>query len=172
MTMSTSITRLFLIPLLLSSALLMSACAGFGNKEVAPEIEFNVRSASVLIIRQNLASRHEEFSPHYQSGSIGLTEDGMIAVRDASGIAAEIRVNLLRLVMEENKDRETMYREIARANGRPDWETRLQFVFGARWIQHAPRGWYIRDGRGRWTMKETQHDGQSSSWLPSWFPGR
>lgn len=172
MTMSALIVKHCPVPLMFVCVLLMSACAGFGGNEAAPEIEFNVRSASVLIIRQNLANRHEEFNPHYQSGAIGLTEDGMIAVRDSSMIAADMRVKLLRLVTEENKDRETMYREIARANGRPDWEARLQFVFGARWIQRAPRGWYIRDSRGQWIMKDARREGQSGSWLPSWFPGR
>ena len=170
--MSAATARRCYLPMLLASALLLSACAGFGGNVAAPEIEFNVRSASVLIIRQNLANRHEEFSPHYQSGAIGLTEDGMVAVRDAGMIAADIREKMLRLVLDENKDRETMVREIVRANGRPDWETRLQFVFAARWIQRAPRGWYIRDGGGRWTKKEAQREGLSSSWLPLWFPGR
>ncbi len=152
-------------------------CANTGGKngetaEVATEAEFNVRSASVIIIRQNLVERHTQFEPHYRAGAIGYTRNGFVAVRDPQLIPAETRVKIVGLVTEENKDRETMYREIARANGRADWESQLQSIFGTRWIMRAPLGWYIRDSYGQWMKKEARHNQESSSWLtmPSWLP--
>ncbi len=138
--------------------------------ENAVETEFNVRSASVVIIRQNLVERHAQFEPHYRAGAIGFTYNGFVAVRDPALIPADALVKIVRLVTEENKDRETMYREIARANGRPDWEPQMQQIFGSRWIKRAPLGWYLRDSRGDWMKKEARHNQESSSWLTPWLP--
>jgi uncharacterized protein YdbL (DUF1318 family) len=156
-------------------AILGAGCANDGAKtgvptEAVKETEFNVRSASVVIIRQNLVERHAKFEPHYRAGALGFTHNGFIAVRDPALIPADTLVRIARLVAEENKDRETMYREIARANGRPDWEPQLQNIFGERWIKRAPLGWYFRDPRGQWTMKEARHNQESSTWLTPWLP--
>ena len=153
----------------------IAGCASVGGKNgevagIAVETEFNVRSASVVILRQNLMERHTQFEPHYWAGAIGYTNNGFVAVRDPGLIPAEARLKIAGLITEENKDRETMYREIARANGRPDWESQLQTIFGSRWIKRAPLGWYIRDSRGQWRIKAAQHDQESPSWLTPWFP--
>ena len=159
----------------LACAMLAIGCASNASKgaddaEKAIEVEFNVRSASVVIIRQNLVERHTQFEPYYRAGAIGFTHNGFVAVREPGLIPADALVKIVHLVTEENKDRETMYREIARANGRPDWEPQLQNIFGARWIKRAPLGWYIRDARGQWVMKEARHNQDSSTWLTPWLP--
>lgn len=141
--------------LLLMMAIQVGGCALVGGTESAIEPEFNIRSSSVLIIRQNLAERHERLKAHYQAGAIGPTQSGMIAVRDIGIIAPAMRIDIVRLVAEDNKDRETMFREIARANGRPDWASQFQSIFGARWVNRAPADWYVLDSRGDWVQKKS-----------------
>ncbi|MGI9334384.1 MAG: DUF1318 domain-containing protein, partial [Gammaproteobacteria bacterium] len=69
-----------------------------------------------------------------------------IAVRDASAAALNQRAALKRLVAEDNADRETLYREIARANGHPEWEAQIRATFARRWIGKARAGWWYQDG--------------------------
>lgn len=123
------------------------------SAETVGDTDFDVQSPSVMAIRKSLAERHAILKEHFQAGVIGLTHDGLIAMREAAGLAHDMRARLERLVAEENKDRGTMYREIARANGRPDWESQFQNVFAERWISRAPIGWYYRDSGGRWIKK-------------------
>lgn len=117
------------------------------------EFDFDVRSPSVLAIRRSLAERFILLKEHFQAGAIGLTDDGLVALREATGLVPEARASLKKLVDDDNQDRSTMYREIARANGRPDWESQFQRVFAKRWISHAPAGWYVRESGGQWVRK-------------------
>ena len=134
---------------LLAGLLLMSASAVSAQDEA----DIDVESASVMVIRKSLVERHTLLKEHFQAGVIGFTHDGFIAVREPGGLAQDIRAKVARLVADDNKDRGTLYREIARANGRPDWESQLQSVFAARWISRAPVGWHYRDASGHWLKK-------------------
>ncbi len=119
----------------------------------SPDSEFNVSSATVLVIKKSLAERHIWLAEHFQAGAIGLTDDGLVALREAGNLAKDVRARLESLVADDNKDRSTLYREIARANGRPDWENNWRSVFAQRWISRAPSGWYFRESGGRWVKK-------------------
>ena len=75
----------------------------------------------------------------------------MVAVRDATGVALKQRASVNRLVAEENRDRDALYREIARANGHPEWEGEIRSTFARRWIDRAAgRGWWYQDQKGNW----------------------
>ncbi|MBL0124753.1 MAG: YdbL family protein [Betaproteobacteria bacterium] len=143
-------TRHCLRPLLVVLCLVSVSAMG---AETVGDTDFDVQSPSVMAIRKSLAERHAILKEHFQAGVIGLTHDGLIAMREAAGLAPDMRATLERLVAEDNKDRGTLYREIARANGRPDWESQFQNVFAERWIRRAPSGWYYRDSGGRWIKK-------------------
>ena len=84
---------------------------------------------------------------------MGLTRDGMIAVRDASLVPLAQRARVNELVAAENRDRAALYREIARANGHPEWEAEIRATFAERWILKAPAGWYVQNANGEWIRK-------------------
>jgi hypothetical protein len=90
--------------------------------------------------------------PYYQSGAIGLTGNGLVAVRDAKAVALSARQRVKQLVADDNRDRMALYREIAAANGHPEWEAQIQSTFARRWIDLAQRGWYYQSGGG-WKAK-------------------
>jgi hypothetical protein len=46
-----------------------------------------------------------------------------------------------------------LYREIARANGKPEWENDIRNTFAQRWIDKAQGGWYYQNNAGAWTRK-------------------
>lgn len=120
---------------------------------VGAEVEFLVDSAAVVAIKKSLSVRYVQLKVDFQDGVVGFTHDGLIALRETKALSKEHRVELELLVAEDNKDRSAMYREIARANGRPDWEDRFKFVFAERWISRAPVGWYYRESDGTWIKK-------------------
>ena len=99
-------------------------------------------------------ARHSQsLQPYWNSGAIGLTADAMVEVRDLGSVPLPERTRLRKLVSDENADREALYREIARANGHPDWEDQIRATFAERWIAKANRGWYFRDSKGNWQRK-------------------
>jgi uncharacterized protein len=118
-----------------------------------PAPDLDVSTPAISVIKKSLSQRFAKLKPHLDAGAIGLTHDGLIAVRDLAAVAIADRVVVESHVAEENKDRAALYREIARANGRADWETDLKRIFGERWISRAYTGWYYRDSAGKWNQK-------------------
>jgi uncharacterized protein YdbL (DUF1318 family) len=115
--------------------------------------ELKVDSAAITIIRKSIARRFQLLAPRLDSGAIGLSLDGLLVVHDFNLVVSAERAELVALLVEDNKDRGTLYREIARANGRPDWEVYVRSSFGTRWISRAPSGWYYLDSSGAWLRK-------------------
>ena len=135
--------------LLLSVTLLVAAQHALAQEEH----EFDINTPAIMLLQKSMANRFLQLKPHFESGAIGLTNDGALAWRDAASIDANARQVLDNLINEENKDRATLYREIARANRRPEWESDLRSTFGKRWIARMPVGWFYRNAGGMWVKK-------------------
>jgi uncharacterized protein len=119
----------------------------------AAEPNIDISSPAVQQIKASMESRHGSLAPHCNSGAVGLTNDGMVAVRDANAVPLAERNTVKKLVSDENADRQALYREIAVANGHPEWEGDIRKTFAQRWIAKAQSGWYYQDSSGNWTQK-------------------
>lgn len=114
--------------------------------QAAADIEIN--SPAISSIKSSMQARHTQLAPFYGNGAIGLTKDGLIAVKDASLLPLKDRGGLNSLVSAENSDRNALYKEIAVANGHPEWEAEIRSTFAQRWIQKAQSGWWVQEGSG------------------------
>lgn len=132
---------------------LLAGVMGMPPASAQTEADLDIHSAAIVSLAKSLANRFIKLRPHLDAGVIGLTHDGSIALRDVARIDAKALLDLDALVLEENKDRATLYREIARANHRPEWESDLRATFGRRWISRMPAGWFYRNDKGQWVMK-------------------
>jgi uncharacterized protein YdbL (DUF1318 family) len=63
------------------------------------------------------------------------------------------RRSLESVVADENRDRKAVYREIAVANGHPEWEQDIQQTFASQWVRNARPGWYYQTSDGSWKQK-------------------
>lgn len=117
----------------------------------AADLEIN--TPAIGSIKNGMQQRHGQLSAFYASGAVGLTRDGMVAVRDASLVPLAQRQSVNALVADENKDREALYKEIARANGHPEWEGEVRSTFAQRWIDKAAPGWWVQSPSGAWAKK-------------------
>lgn len=116
----------------------------------APDLEVNTPAISA--IKNSMQARHNQLAPHYASGAIGLTKDGLIAVRDTTAVPLKDRQGINALVGAENADRNALYKEIAAGNGHPEWRGDIQGTFAGRWIDKAQGGWYYQNDAG-WVKK-------------------
>lgn len=124
-------------------AIILLAAAGLAVAQGDLEID----TPAIAALKQSMQRRHAQLAPLYDSGAIGLAIDGNLALRDVSGVPLAQRGQVNALVAAENADRAALYREIARANGHPEWEADVRKTFGQRWIDRAPAGWWVqRDG--------------------------
>ena len=117
------------------------------------DADLEINTPAIAAIKSGMRARHAELRPFYQSGAIGLTHDGGIAVHDAKLAPLAQRQKLNTLVAAQNKDRDALYQEIAAANGHPEWEAQVRGTFAERWMQKAPAGWWYQNASGAWVQK-------------------
>ena len=101
---------------------------------------------------EQLSQRHPSLAPFYDSGAVGVTDEGLVAVRDAKALSLQDRPVANNLVAAENRDRNNLYRAIAQANGHPEWEPDIRATFARRWIERAKAGWWY-ESRGIWRKR-------------------
>ena len=117
------------------------------------QADLNIATPVVKQLTQSMEARHPQLKKYYDSGAVGLTRDGLVEVRDQNLIPLPERNAARKLVADENADRSNLYREIANANGHPEWETDIRKTFAERWADKASAGWFVQDASGAWTKK-------------------
>ncbi|MGD8937188.1 MAG: YdbL family protein [Thiogranum sp.] len=115
--------------------------------------DINIQSPAIQTIRASMEARFPQLKPYFASGSVGMTNNGLVEVRDLNAVALRERKSVKTLVADENRDRNALYVEIARANGHPEWEADIRKTFAARWIANAPAGWWYQNAGGQWQRK-------------------
>lgn len=137
--------------LILKSLLLLAAVLGTGLAFAQANLEIN--TPGIAAIQASMQKRHVELAPLYTGGAVGLTRDGNVALRDPAAVPLAQRAAVNGLIAAENQDRASLYREIARANNRPEWESDIRNTFGQRWIDRAQAGWHYQNAAGAWIRK-------------------
>ena len=118
------------------------------------QANLEIESPAVKTIQARMAERFRStLEPAFASGALGFTKDGLVAVRDASALPLAQRSSIQQAVADENRDRAAVYREIAVANGHPDWEADIRNTFAQQWIDKARAGWWYQDASGAWQQK-------------------
>ncbi|MDX1568858.1 MAG: YdbL family protein [Xanthomonadales bacterium] len=120
----------------------------------AQNVNIDINTPQIRSIQQRMEQRFQNtLRTYFNSGAVGLTNDAMVEIRDLSAVPLAERNQLKAAVTEENSDRRAVYREIAVANGHPEWEDQIRSTFASRWIANARSGWYYQNSSGAWVQK-------------------
>lgn len=120
--------------------------------ESQPDIK--IQTPQIEAIQSRMRSRFDgTLKALLDSGAVGFTADGMVAVRDAAKAPLSMRAQMNSAVADENRDRTALYQQIAIANGHPEWEKQIRQIFARQWIDRAHPGWYVQSAAGGWTKK-------------------
>lgn len=134
------------------SAMLLDLLIPAAQAADTPDIR--IQTSATEAIRSRM---HQRFSgvlgSLLDSGAVGFTRDGMVAMRDATKVPLSQRAQANAVVAEENRDRAALYREIAIANNHPEWESQIRATFAKSWIEKARAGWYYQNAAGAWQQK-------------------
>lgn len=113
-----------------------------------------IQTAASEAIRARMHARFQgPLGALLDSGAVGFTRDGMVAMRDAAKVPLSQRAQANATVAEENRDRVALYREIANANNHPEWESQIRATFAKTWIEKARAGWYYQNAAGAWQKR-------------------
>ena len=130
------------------------ALVGIGTAYAQERADISIKTPAIQAIQSRMASRFQgQLQAGFDAGALGLTKDGMVEVRDASKLALKDRVAITQAVADDNRDRKAVYREVAVANGHPEWEAQIRGIFAQQWIASARSGWWYQDAGGNWKQK-------------------
>ena len=120
----------------------------------AAEANLDISSPEIRALTASMNSRFGQLQKYFDSGVIGMTQNGLVEVRDANAAPLPERAVVSRLVAEDNRDREALYAELTKANGHPEWAADIRKTFARRWVERGARaGWYYQTPAGAWTQK-------------------
>ena len=130
------------------------ALVGIGQAHAQSQPDINIRTPAIQAIQARMESRFNSIlRDAFNAGALGFGNDGMIVVRDPGKLGLKDRVVVNNAVADDNRDRKAVYREIAVANGHPEWEAQIRRVFAAQWVESARSGWWYQDPGGSWKQK-------------------
>jgi uncharacterized protein YdbL (DUF1318 family) len=121
------------------------------HAQAKPDI--TIETPAIQALKSKMEARFASLRPHFDAGALGFTNDGLVVVRDAAKLDLRSRVSVNQAVADDNRDRRAVYREIAVANGHPEWESQIRSVFSQQWIASARSGWWYQDAGGSWRQK-------------------
>ena len=134
--------------------------AGMGLLDVlvpsayAQQASIDINTPQINAIKSRMAERQRSsLNAWFDAGAIGFGNDGLVVIRDRAAVPLNERRNLESVVADENRDRAAVYREIAVANGHPEWESDIQKTFAKEWADKARPGWNYQDAAGSWKTK-------------------
>jgi uncharacterized protein len=119
----------------------------------AASADIDIDTPAIRTLRTRMQQRQSGLAPFFASGAIGFGRNGDVAVRDLAAVPLAERNRVKKLVQEENADRGRLYREIATANGHPEWADDVRRTFAQVWIEEARRGWWYQDAGGAWRQR-------------------
>ena len=130
------------------------AFISFIDEAFAQEADINVSNPAIRALKDSIKNRSGSIKPFMDRGNVGLTKDGLLTVRTTDGLGLKERAEVQQLVDAENRDRESLYLEIAKANNFPkESVAKIKTIFARSWIEQAQPGWWVQDGQGNWQRK-------------------
>ena len=104
---------------------------------------------------RRIMGRFSQSRGAYDSGAIGITGDGFLALREPGTADPALQS----LVRHENLDRSILYAASALEVGHGsndlfgDWMPYERATFAREWVAQAPAGWWHRNEKGEWLRK-------------------
>ena len=127
------------------------------NLLISPAIaqaDIKINTPLINQLRASLKNRRPRIQPYLDNGALGLDRDALVTMRKLGAVPLKERNKLKKLVVDENNDRNALYREIARANGHPEWEKNIRKTFARVWVEESKAGVWYEDAKGRWQQKK------------------
>ncbi len=124
------------------------------HEALAQEPDINVSNPAIRGLRDSIKRRSGAIKPYMDKGNAGINQDGLLVVRSSEGLSLKERAEAQQLIEAENRDREALYSEIAKANNIPaNAVPKIKGIFARSWIDQAQSGWWIQDSQGNWKRK-------------------
>ncbi len=123
-----------------------------GSAHAQPDT--TLTSPAIEAIQDRMIDRMNSGMRDYLNRNIvGFNRNGLVEIVDLSQLSLKDRQAAKKLVADENRDRNALYRELAIANDHPEWEKQIRDIWVQEWIDQAKPGWSYQNTQGQWVKK-------------------
>jgi uncharacterized protein len=124
------------------------------SEAFAQEADINVSNPAIRGLKDSIKRRSGAIKPYMDKGNAGINQEGLLTIRNTDGLNLKERAEVQQLIEAENRDREALYVEIAKANNIPaEAVPKIKGIFARSWTDQAQPGWWIQDAQGTWKKK-------------------
>ena len=93
-----------------------------------------ISNPTIRALKERMKARYQQLSGFYSKGLISEGNDGYLQMKDLGSLGLKEKRDLTSLVDAENKDRKTLYNEVAKAlNIDPGQVDRIAKIFAKEW---------------------------------------
>ncbi len=133
----------------------LRAIAGLlGPKSALAQVNVDVSTPAIRALKDAMRNDWQQLKPYYEKTVVGESNNGLVDVRDTTGLDLKEQAHVKQLVDQMNKDRSALYREIQTANKYPpDVLPQIQKIFATSWRDKSHAGWWIQNDNGQWVKK-------------------
>ena len=116
--------------------------------------ETTVSSPAIRALKDESANNLAALMPYFTAGNVGLTNMGLVEIRDEAALSLQAKGAVRNLVKNDNDVRMKLYAEVAKAlNIEASQIAKIQKIFAENRIAAAPAGWWIQKDDGTWVKK-------------------
>ena len=119
-----------------------------------PDININISTPGIRRLIDSRKKRYGRLAPLLQRCVLGENNRGLLDLRPAQGVSLKDKASAKALLGQENRDRQQLYQELAKANKLPAARVdEIAKIFAAVNRREARPGWCIQDEGGNWRNK-------------------
>ncbi len=116
--------------------------------------ETTVSNPAIRALKDQSANNLAALMPFFNAGNVGLTNTGLVEIRDEASLSLQDKAALRKSVKDDNDVRMKLYGEVAKAlNIEASQIMKIQKIFAQSRIDAAPAGWWIQKDDGTWVKK-------------------
>lgn len=116
--------------------------------------ETTVSNPAIRALKDQSATNLAALMPYFAAGNVGLTNMGLVEIRDEASLSLQAKGAARKLVKDDNDVRMKLYAEVAKAlNIEASQIEKIQKIFAESRIAAAPAGWWIQKDDGSWVKK-------------------
>lgn len=127
---------------------------GIGTAHAQGQPDISIQTPAIQAIQARMTARFDAtLRKGFDAGALGFGKDGLVVLREPGALELKDRAAMQAAVADDNRDRKALYKEVAVANGHPEWEGQMREVFSKQWVASARGGWWYQDAGGAWKQK-------------------
>jgi len=116
--------------------------------------DINISTPGIRRLINSRKKRYSRLAPLLQRCVLGENNRGLLALRPTPGVSLKDKASAQALLGQENRDRQQLYQELAKANKLPENRIgEIAKIFAAVNRREARPGWCIQDEGGNWRNK-------------------